>query len=69
MELSRTLVHCPAHSETHSDQRERRGLREVGHLNNNLHFFIILNLNTQYIQSIPATLSSAAADDGLLLDT
>ena len=28
MEVSRTLVHCPVHSETHSHQREGRELGE-----------------------------------------
>ena len=62
MELSRTLVHCPAHSETHSDQKEGRGLGEGGRDMDRRTIF-----HNEY--TIPATLSSAAADDGLLFDT
>ena len=47
MEVSRILVHCPVHSETHSQQREGRELDDVGrrqdtHVNGAIHVQVLL---------------------------
>ena len=60
MELSRKLVHCPAHSERQSGQKEGRGLwRKDLDL---IHISLLLH-------ALPEIVRLAELSDGLLLDT
>ena len=62
MEPSRKLVHCPAHSERQSGQREGRGLGE----GLTVHTICTYSLLPH---ALPATVSCAESCDVLLLDT
>ena len=62
MEVSRTLVHCPVQSETHSHQKEGRGLGERYEV-----YICMIYTLCEFV--LPCTLSLTESSDGLLLAT